>query len=111
MNILGTAGIGWIWHYQRVTIKRRAKVGLPTLYDNNDLPDPYYDRNYVRVLSDKEQEDLHYRECHKHICGKFTVERPCLPIPEQHKFMQSMTWYRPHGTFTHRVRHSFCFHR
>lgn len=24
-------------------------------------------------------------------------------VSEQHKFMQSMTWYRPHGTFTHRV--------
>lgn len=55
-------GIWRIYRYQQQTIKRRATSGLPALYDNNDLPDPYYDRNYVRVLSDREQEDLHYRE-------------------------------------------------
>lgn len=55
------SGVSKIWHYQRVTIKRRQKAGLPDLYDVNDLPDPLYDENYVHVLDDKEQADLHYR--------------------------------------------------
>ncbi|GJE84182.1 hypothetical protein PsYK624_002580 [Phanerochaete sordida] len=79
---LDTWRITKIWHYQRVTIKRRAAAGIPDLYDNNDLPDPLYDENHIHVLTDKEQADLHY---------------------QQHKFMQSMTWYRPHGTTTHRA--------
>ncbi|KAL4241910.1 hypothetical protein ABKN59_000518 [Abortiporus biennis] len=48
----------------------------------DDLPDPIYDVNYVHVLTDKEQDDLHY---------------------QQLKFMDSQTWYRPHGTQTHRA--------
>ena len=55
-------GISRIWWYQRITIKRRRKAGLPDLYDENDLPDPLYDENHVHVLNDKEQADLHYRE-------------------------------------------------
>ncbi len=60
-NLVHLTGISKIWHYQRLTIKRRAKAGLPDLYDNNDLPDPLYDLNYVHVLTEKEQADLHYR--------------------------------------------------
>ncbi|KAH9943489.1 golgi-body localization protein domain-containing protein [Epithele typhae] len=71
-----------IWHYKRIVAKRRAKAGLPELFDPDDLPDPVYDPNYVQVLTEKEQIDLHY---------------------QQHQFMLSQTWYRPHGTQTHRV--------
>ena len=54
-------GIAKIWHYKRKTRKCRAKAGLPQLYDEDDLPDPAYDPNYVHVLSEKEQADLHRR--------------------------------------------------
>ncbi|EKM59200.1 uncharacterized protein PHACADRAFT_169675 [Phanerochaete carnosa HHB-10118-sp] len=81
-RVLDTWRVTKIWRYQRITIKRRKKAGIPDLYDNNDLPDPLYDENHIHVLTDKEQADLHY---------------------QQHKFMQSQTWYRPHGTSTHRA--------
>ncbi|CAL1700809.1 unnamed protein product [Somion occarium] len=79
---LDTWRICWIWHYKRKTRKLRKEAGLPELYDPDDLPDPVYDENYVHVLTDEEQADLHY---------------------QQHKFAQSQTWYRPHGTQTHRA--------
>jgi hypothetical protein len=31
------------------------------LFDLDDLPDPVYNSNYVRVLTDEEQDDLHRR--------------------------------------------------
>jgi len=71
-----------IWYYKRRTRKLRKKASLPELYDNDDLPDPMFDPNYVHVLTDKEQYELHH---------------------QQKKFMKSQTWYRPHGTETHRA--------
>ncbi|KAI9512233.1 hypothetical protein F5148DRAFT_1164993 [Russula earlei] len=71
-----------IWYYKRRTRHLRRKAGLPALYDNDDLPDPMFDPNYVHVLTDKQQYELHH---------------------QQKKFMKSQTWYRPHGTETHRV--------
>ncbi|TFY83946.1 hypothetical protein EWM64_g71 [Hericium alpestre] len=71
-----------IWHYKRKIRKLRRQAGLPDLYDDDDLPDPIYDENYVHVLTEKEQADLHY---------------------QQQQFMKSQTWYRPHGTETHRA--------
>jgi hypothetical protein len=50
-----------IWYYKRRTRKLRRKAGLPELYDNNDLPDPIFDPNYVHVLTDKEEYELHHR--------------------------------------------------
>ncbi|KAH8105900.1 golgi-body localization protein domain-containing protein [Cristinia sonorae] len=79
---LDTFRICKIWWYKRKTRKLRAQAGLPQLYDEDDLPDPVYDENYVHVLSEAEQADLHY---------------------QQYKFSQSQTWYRPHGTQTHRA--------
>ena len=55
------SGIYWIWHYKRKIRTLRKKAGLPELYDPDDLPDPIYDENYVHVLTDEEQSDLHYR--------------------------------------------------
>jgi hypothetical protein len=81
-RVMDTYRIYKIWRYKRRTAKLRAKENLPQLYDTDDLPDPAYDPNYVHVLSDKEQLDLHKK---------------------QEKFRQSQTWYRPHGTETHRA--------
>lgn len=55
-------GIIVIWYYKRRTRKLREKAGLPELYDNNDLPDPIFDPNYVHVLTDKQEYELHHRE-------------------------------------------------
>ncbi|KAI9001071.1 hypothetical protein BD414DRAFT_574554 [Trametes punicea] len=81
-RIMDTYRICKIWHYKRKIARLRKKAGLPELYDPDDLPDPVYDPNYIHVLSEEEQIDLHY---------------------QQHKFMESQTWYRPHGTQTHRA--------
>ncbi|KAI0081717.1 hypothetical protein K474DRAFT_1703572 [Panus rudis PR-1116 ss-1] len=79
---LDTYRITKIWYYKRRITKLRRMANLPELYDPDDLPDPAYDVNYVHVLTQKEQDELHY---------------------QQHKFAQSQTWYRPHGTQTHRA--------
>jgi hypothetical protein len=50
-----------IWYYKRRTRKLRKKAGLPELYDKDDLPDPIFDPNYVHVLTDQEQYELHHR--------------------------------------------------
>ncbi|PPQ99078.1 hypothetical protein CVT24_003638 [Panaeolus cyanescens] len=76
------SGIWKIWRYKKKTIELRKKAGLPQLFDVDDLPDPYYDPNYVHVLTESEQEDLHR---------------------QQRKFQYSQTWYRAHGTETHRA--------
>ncbi|KAJ6628727.1 hypothetical protein B0H10DRAFT_1989020 [Mycena sp. CBHHK59/15] len=81
-RVLDTYRIYWIWHYKRRTRMLRAKAGLPELFDVDDLPDPAYDPNYVHVLTDKEQKDLHR---------------------QQVKFQRHQTWYRAHGTETHRA--------
>ncbi|KAL0572041.1 hypothetical protein V5O48_009919 [Marasmius crinis-equi] len=81
-RILDTYRIAKIYHYKRRTARLRKEAGLPQLYDPDDLPDPAFDPNYVHVLTDKEQKDLHR---------------------QQRKFQYSQTWYRPHGTETHRA--------
>ncbi|KAJ7764982.1 hypothetical protein DFH07DRAFT_811020 [Mycena maculata] len=81
-RVLDTYRIYWIWYYKRRTRMLRAKAGLPELFDVDDLPDPAYDPNYVHVLTDKEQHYLHR---------------------QQVKFQRHQTWYRAHGTETHRA--------
>ncbi|KIJ56603.1 hypothetical protein M422DRAFT_238225 [Sphaerobolus stellatus SS14] len=71
-----------IWHYKRLTRRLRMRTGLPLLYDEDDLPDPIYDENFVHVLTDEQQRHLHYQ----HV-----------------EFAESQTWYIPHGTETHRA--------
>ena len=71
---------------------------MPQLYDEDDLPDPLYDPNYVHVLTDKQQEDLHHREW----CA-LNPQNLSHAHADQQAFMKSQTWYRPHGTETHRV--------
>ncbi|KAF9652096.1 hypothetical protein BDM02DRAFT_3161621 [Thelephora ganbajun] len=71
-----------IWYFKRKIRRLRKERGIPLLLDEDDLPDPIYDPNYVQVLTETEQRDLHYH---------------------QRQFMRSQTWYRPHGTATHRA--------
>ncbi|KIO32803.1 hypothetical protein M407DRAFT_66291 [Tulasnella calospora MUT 4182] len=79
---IDTYRIGKIWYYKRLTRQLRKKAGLPELADEDDLPDPAYNPDYVHVLTDEQQDELHY---------------------QQLKFQQSQTWYRPHATETHRA--------
>jgi len=51
-----------IYYFKLRTRKLRKKAGLPELYDKDDLPDPMFDQNYVHVLTDKQQYELHHRE-------------------------------------------------
>ncbi|KAJ7228563.1 hypothetical protein GGX14DRAFT_692535 [Mycena pura] len=81
-RVLDTYRIIWIWYYKRRTRKLRIKAGLPVLFDEDDLPDPAYDPNYVHVLTREEQKFLHR---------------------QQVKFARHQTWYRAHGTETHRA--------
>ncbi|KAF8826840.1 hypothetical protein HHX47_DHR5000618 [Lentinula edodes] len=60
-RVLDTYRISKIYSYKRRTRELRAKAGLPQLFDEDDLPDPVYDPNYVHVLTDEEQKDLHRR--------------------------------------------------
>jgi hypothetical protein len=55
-------GMTRIWYYKRRTRKLRKKAGLPELFDNDDLPDPMFDPNYVHVMTDKQEYALHHRE-------------------------------------------------
>ncbi|KAH8830932.1 hypothetical protein DL96DRAFT_1594868 [Flagelloscypha sp. PMI_526] len=73
---LDTYRVMRIWHYKLLTRKLRKKAGLPPLLDEDDLPDPMYDPNY------RQQKELHR---------------------QQRKFHYSQSWYRPHGTTTHRA--------
>ncbi|KAF5390679.1 hypothetical protein D9757_002701 [Collybiopsis confluens] len=84
-RVLDTYRISRIYSYKRRTKELRRKSGLPQLLDEDDLPDPIYDPNYVHVLTEEEQKDLHR---------------------QQGKFHHSQTWYRPHGTETHRASSS-----
>ncbi|KAG6856333.1 hypothetical protein H0H87_005451 [Tephrocybe sp. NHM501043] len=59
-------GILWIWHYKRKTRRLRIKAGLPVLFDEDDLPDPKYDSNYVHVLTEKEEKFLYKRASYDH---------------------------------------------
>lgn len=81
-RVLDTYRIWKIWRHKRNTIRLREQAGLPQLFDVDDLPDPMYDPNYVHVLTEQEQRDLH---------------------DQQSKFQHSQTWYRAHGTETHRA--------
>ena len=51
-----------ITHYKRLTRRLRAERGLPALVDEDDLPDPMYDPDYVHVLTDQQQDELHYQQ-------------------------------------------------
>ncbi|OAX44552.1 hypothetical protein K503DRAFT_305794 [Rhizopogon vinicolor AM-OR11-026] len=81
-RVLDTYRVSKIWYYKQKTTKLRHKAGLPELYDVDDLPDPAYDPNFVHVLTEQEEQDLHHHQV---------------------KFRESQTWYRPHGTVTHRA--------
>jgi len=81
-RIIDTYRILKIWRYKRLTRNLRKKAGLPLLLDEDDLPDPRYDPNYVHVLTDEQQVELHLLQV---------------------QFQKSQTWYRAHGTATHKA--------
>jgi hypothetical protein len=95
------AGICKIWHYKHKTTKLRDKAGLPQLFDVDDLPDPAYDPSFVHVLTEREQQDLHHRTYLN--LQWLLIDVAHFSDAEQVKFRESQTWYRPHGTVTHRV--------
>ncbi|PPQ77440.1 LOW QUALITY PROTEIN: hypothetical protein CVT25_011022 [Psilocybe cyanescens] len=78
-RVLDTYRIWRIWRYKQKTIKLRKKAGLPQLFDVDDLPDPIYDPNYVHVLTEDEQMDLHRRQSfrlfQKHDLNTFQSKR------------------------------------
>ena len=74
--LIWTTGIAIIWYYKRMTKQLRKKAGLPELYDKDDLPDPIFDPNYVHVLTDKQQYELHHRTISPH-CSAVQL---CLPF-------------------------------
>ncbi|KAI0650754.1 hypothetical protein C8Q79DRAFT_1006990 [Trametes meyenii] len=100
-RVMDTYRVCKIWHYKRKIAKLRQKASLPELYDPDDLPDPVYDPNYIQVLTEDQQIDLHYRELFPAAISLRMLYS--APFSEQHKFMASQTWYRPHGTQTHRA--------
>lgn len=103
-RVFDTYRIIRIWHYKRLTRRLRKVAGLPPLLDEDDLPDPMYDTNYVHVLTEEQQRELHRRTfwlCHTR------WQWPLIPVAEQRKFHYSQSWYRPHGTTTHRVSTAF----
>ncbi|KAJ3512536.1 hypothetical protein NLJ89_g3460 [Agrocybe chaxingu] len=73
-RVLDTYRIWKIWRYKRKTMKLREKAGLPQLFDVDDLPDPVYDPNYVHVLTEEEQRDLHRQQ------RKFQYSQTCMAL-------------------------------
>jgi hypothetical protein len=71
-----------IWQMKRRTAKLRSAGGLPQVVDEDDLPDPAQDPNYVPVLTVDEQEELRNHQL---------------------KFQRSQTWYRPFATETNKA--------
>lgn len=47
---------------KRKTRRLRQQRGLPPIEDENDLPDPRDQADYVAVLSDEEQDQLRYQQ-------------------------------------------------
>ncbi|KAK4690078.1 hypothetical protein P7C73_g67, partial [Tremellales sp. Uapishka_1] len=81
-RVTDTYRIYIIWKLKRLSTKLRAERDLPPIEDPDDMPDPAFDKDFVQVLSDKQQEQLHY---------------------QQEKYARSQTWYKPHATATHRA--------
>ncbi|KAG6873748.1 hypothetical protein C0995_011567 [Termitomyces sp. Mi166 len=82
---LDTYRIFWIWHYKRKTRRLRLKAGIPLLFDEDDLPDPEYDQNYVRVLTEKEEKFLYrrsYRVPFKANCADFSQNSASSDVPK-----------------------------
>ncbi|CAG7848713.1 SubName: Full=Related to ahmp1 protein {ECO:0000313/EMBL:CCA69063.1} [Serendipita indica DSM 11827] len=81
-RIMDTYNILWIYYFYRLDRRLRSEAKFPPVGDRNDIPDPLIDSEHVQMLTDKQLERLrHY----------------------QVRFMKSQTWYRPHGTDTHRA--------
>jgi hypothetical protein len=47
-----------IWHYKRLDRLLRKQRGLLPLENEDDLPDPEQDPNFIHVLTEKQQAEL-----------------------------------------------------
>nr|XP_018260564.1 uncharacterized protein I303_07489 [Kwoniella dejecticola CBS 10117]OBR82722.1 hypothetical protein I303_07489 [Kwoniella dejecticola CBS 10117] len=81
-RVIDTYRMSVIWTLKNRDSRLRKKQGLPPIEDENDLPDPDLIKDYVFVLSEKDQKNLRY---------------------QQEKFATSQTWYRAHANATHRA--------
>ncbi|KIR34432.1 hypothetical protein I310_02645 [Cryptococcus deuterogattii CA1014] len=81
-RVIDTYRMSVIWTLKRRAERRREKLDLPPIEDENDLPDPQDIPGYIHVLNEKEAAKLRYH---------------------QEKFALSQTWYKPHATATHRA--------
>ncbi|WVW86585.1 hypothetical protein I302_108635 [Kwoniella bestiolae CBS 10118] len=81
-RVIDTYRMSVIWTLKNRDSRLRKKQGLPPIEDENDLPDPELIKDYVFVLSEKDQKNLRY---------------------QQEKFAVSQTWYRAHATATHKA--------
>lgn len=68
-------GIMRIWHYKRLDRKLRKEKGLPTLEDEDELPDPLLDPGFTHVLTEQQQKDLRLRTWHSYVeAGRFPTD-------------------------------------
>ncbi|KIR60249.1 hypothetical protein I314_04105 [Cryptococcus bacillisporus CA1873] len=81
-RVIDTYRMSVIWTLKRRAERRREKMDLPPIEDENDLPDPQDIPGYIHVLNEKEAAKLRHH---------------------QEKFALSQTWYKPHATATHRA--------
>ncbi|KAK6909033.1 hypothetical protein I203_103043 [Kwoniella mangroviensis CBS 8507] len=81
-RVIDTYRMSVIWTLKNRDSRLRKKRGLAPIEDENDLPDPELIKDFVFVLSEKDQNNLKY---------------------QQEKFAISQTWYRPHATATHKA--------
>ncbi|OWZ54225.1 hypothetical protein C368_03364 [Cryptococcus neoformans 125.91] len=81
-RVVDTYRMSVIWTLKSRAERRREKMGLPPIEDENDLPDPQDIPGYIHVLDEKETARLRHH---------------------QEKFALSQTWYKPHATATHRA--------
>ncbi|WWC73406.1 uncharacterized protein I206_107373 [Kwoniella pini CBS 10737] len=81
-RVIDTYRMSVIWTLKNRDSRLRKKQGLPAIEDENDLPDPELIKDYVFVLSEKDQKNLKY---------------------QQEKFATSQTWYRAHANATHKA--------
>ncbi|TAQ90691.1 hypothetical protein B7494_g978 [Chlorociboria aeruginascens] len=116
----------YIAHYHRKTYKRRKKLGLPELVDQNDLPEQHKEdveptevdleslvarrvpRGFARIIAPRIPKRLARRMVTRIKTDDPTYEYSVLTKEQQatleyheRKFSKSHTFYKPHETETH----------
>jgi hypothetical protein len=80
---MDTWNIGWIYYFKRRTHRLISQAKLPSLADENDIPDPLVHSTIEsHVLDDRDLRKLRYREWHS--C-KFILDDPHSPAGIQIK--------------------------